>query len=78
MPSKSKSQQKLFGQAWAIRQGTLDPKNAWPAAARIAKSDMIDKDIEDFASTKTKDLPYHVDENFMFLSFEQFTKKANL
>lgn len=77
MSSKSKSQQKLFGQAWAIRQGKLDPKDAWPAAARIAKSDMDDKDIEDFASTKIKDLPEHIDETFSFMSFEQFTKKAN-
>ena len=77
MPSKSKSQQKLFAQAWAIRQGKLDPKDAWPVAARIAKSDMDDKDIEDFAATKTKDLPYHVNDSLSFMTFEQFTKKAN-
>lgn len=57
MPSVSRKQQKLFGQAWAVRQGELSREDAWPAAVRIADSDITNKDLEDFASTSHKGLP---------------------
>lgn len=57
MPSVSRKQQKLFGQAWAVRQGELPREDAWPAAIRIADSDITDKDLKDFASTSHKGLP---------------------
>lgn len=57
MPSVSRKQQKLFGQAWAVRQGDLSREDAWSTAVRIADSDITDKDLEDFASTSHKGLP---------------------
>ena len=62
MPSKSKAQQRLMGQAWAIRKHELKPKNANPAAQKIADGKMKDKDLKAFASTKHKGLPERVKE----------------
>lgn len=57
MPSKSKTQQRLFGQAWAVRSGKLSREDAWPSAIKIADSDMTDKAIKDFAETSHDNLP---------------------
>ena len=57
MPSKSKSQQRLFGMVHAFQKGEL--KNASPEIKKVAKS--IDYDnATHFAETKHKGLPEKV------------------
>jgi hypothetical protein len=57
MPSTSKKQQRLFGQAWAVRSGALSREDAWPSALKLADSDITDKALHDFAATPHKHLP---------------------
>lgn len=52
MPSKSKSQQRLFCMAWAVRKGELSRKDASEEVLKIADSDMTDKEIKDFMVLK--------------------------
>ena len=56
MPAKSKSQQRLFGMAIAVRRGELKRSDVEDSVLDIVDSDMTDKEIEDFASTKHKGL----------------------
>ena len=56
MPAKSKSQQRLFGMALAVRRGELKRSDVEDSVLDIVDSDMTDKEIEDFASTKHKGL----------------------
>ncbi len=58
MPSKSKSQQKLFGM---VHNCQKNGKCASPEIEKISKS-ISDKDAEDFAKTKHKGLPEKVKE----------------
>lgn len=60
--SKSIAQQRLFGMAFAVRKGKLDRSEVSDEVLKIADGDMTDKEIEDFAKTKHKDLPQKVDE----------------
>ena len=48
MPSKSKSQQRLFQMALAVRKGKLQRSKAGKSVLDIADGDMTDKQIEDF------------------------------
>lgn len=75
MPSKSKRQQRLFGQAWAIRIGELDRDSAWKQAIKIADSDMTDAQIKDFAKTKHQDLPELIKKESIIMTFESFCLK---
>jgi hypothetical protein len=52
MPAKSKSQQRLFGMALAVRRGELKKSEVGDAVLDIVNSDMTDKQIEDFAKTR--------------------------
>lgn len=63
MPSVSIAQQRLMGQAWAIRKGELKKKDADPEAVKLADSKMKDKDMKAFASTSHKGLPDYVKEH---------------
>jgi len=80
MPSKSKKQQRLFGQAWAVRKGELSKSDAWPSAVKIADSDISDKDLLDFATTVHDGLPEkkrkkkRVKESYV-KTFESFTNR---
>lgn len=65
MPSRSKAQQRLFGQAWAVRKGDLPKSSVGKEVKKIADSDMTDKQIKAFASTKHKGLPDYVKENLL-------------
>lgn len=56
MPAKSKSQQRLFGMAYAVRQGKMKRNEVDDSVLDIVDSDMTDEEIEDFASTKHKSL----------------------
>jgi len=59
--SKSKSQQRFMGMVHAVQKGELSPDKVGGSVAKAADT-MSDKDAEDFASTKHKGLPDHVDE----------------
>lgn len=52
MPSKSKSQQKLFCMAWAVRKGELDRSKVSDEVLKIADSDMSDEEIKEFMVLK--------------------------
>jgi hypothetical protein len=59
MPSVSPEQQRLFGQAYAVKTGDLDPKDIDPKyrdrIVDLADS-MSKKDLEDFAKTKYSEM----------------------
>ena len=59
MPAKSKSQQRLFGMALAVRKGEMKRSDVWKEVLDIVDSDMTDKEIEDFAKTKHDGLKEH-------------------
>ena len=59
--AKSKSQQRFMGMVHAVQKGELSPDEVGGGVEKAAAS-MSDKDAEDFASTKHKGLPDHVDE----------------
>lgn len=65
--SVSSAQQRLMGQAWALRTGEIDAEDINPiyrdAIEKIAFGDMTDKELKKFAETKTKALPHHVRDN---------------
>jgi len=74
MPSVSKAQQAIMGQAWALRQNELKLKEIDPRyREEIEKiafgykdkdgkfiAPMTDKELKKFAKTKSKDLPENV------------------
>jgi hypothetical protein len=68
MPAQSKSQQRLFGMALAQKRGKM--KGASKKVKELAKS-MSASDLEDFASTKHKD----IQEGFV-LKFNEFINEA--
>ena len=61
MPAKSKSQQRLFGMALAVRRGDMKRSDVWKEVLDIVDSDMTDKEIEDFASTKHNKIKEHTE-----------------
>lgn len=61
--AKSEAQQKLFGMALAVRRGELSRNKVTDKVLDIVDSDITNKEIEDFASTKHKDIPKKVGEN---------------
>lgn len=81
MPSSSKSQQRLMGQAHAYRKGKLKKKDINPKYFKQIKKlskQMKPKDLKKFAKTKHKDkrrkkvnLPERVGEHFI-CSFQKF------
>ena len=82
MPSTSKSQQRLMGQAYALKSGSLRAKDLDPRYAaqikKIAKS-MSLGELKKFASTKHKNLPEKVDELQSFdMYVEQVTTTSNV
>ena len=78
MPSKSKSQQRLMGQAYAYKTGKKKSKDLNPQYADeikdIAKS-MTKKQLKDFAETDHKDLPQKVKES-RIMNFESFVNES--
>jgi len=57
MPAVSKEQQAVMGMALAARRGEMKVSELSDTALKIYKSDMSDKEIEDFASTPKDGLP---------------------
>lgn len=62
MPAKSKSQQRLFGMALAVRQGELKRSEVEDEVLDIVDGKMTDKQIRDFAKTPHKGLKEHLQE----------------
>ena len=58
MPSKSKSQQRLFSMALAVRKGKLKRGEVHQSILDIVDSDMTNKQIEDFTVLKESLLDY--------------------
>lgn len=52
MPSKSKSQQRLFSMALAVRKGELKRSEVHQSVLDIVDSKMTNKEIEDFTILK--------------------------
>ena len=82
MPSVSRTQQRLMGQALAYKRGEIKAKDLNPEYAdeikKLAKS-MTEKQLKDFASTKHKNLPEKVKESnvMSFDSFNEAHKEIN-
>lgn len=62
MPAKSKSQQRLFGMALAVRRKEMKRGDVDKAVLDIVDSDMTNKEIEDFATTPHKGLREHIED----------------
>ena len=60
MPAKSKSQQRLFGMALAVRRGELKRSEVNQSVLDIVDGDMTNKQIEDFTKTSHKGLKEHL------------------
>ncbi|MCJ7993040.1 DUF3008 family protein [Rhizobium cremeum] len=60
MPAKSQAQQRAAGAALAAKRGEM-PKGKLKGASREMFKSMTEKELEDFASTKHKNLPEHKD-----------------
>ncbi len=58
MPSNSKSQQRLFSMALAVRKGKLKRSEVHQSVLDIVDSDMTNKQIEDFTVLKESLLDY--------------------
>lgn len=75
MPSKSKAQQRLMGQAYALKTGEKKKKDLDQEYAdeiqKLSKS-MTKKQLRDFAKTKHKKLPEKVEEKV--LNFDEFIR----
>ncbi|MBB3354238.1 hypothetical protein FHT70_004189 [Rhizobium sp. BK049] len=59
MPAKSKAQQKAAGAALSAKRGETPKKELRGASKQMEKS-MSEKQLEEFASTKSKSKPEHV------------------
>lgn len=66
MPAKSKSQQRLFGMAYAVRKGELSKSDVDDAVLDIVNSDMSTEEIKKFASTPHKHLKEHLEDSLKF------------
>ena len=62
MPATSKSQQRLFGMAWAVRKGELPRSEVSKEILDIADGELSDKELKLYASTKRKGLKESVEE----------------
>ena len=61
MPAKSKAQQKAAGAALAAKRGDAEVKDLKGASKSMYES-MSEKQLDEFASTKRKGKPEHVED----------------
>ncbi|ARM88846.1 hypothetical protein RHEC894_CH02558 [Rhizobium sp. CIAT894] len=59
MPAKSKAQQKAAGAALSAKRGET-PKTELKGASKQMEQSMSEKQLEEFASTKSRGKPEHV------------------
>ena len=62
MPAKSKAQQRAAGAALSAKRGETKMSELQGASKQMYDS-MTEKELDELASTKTEDLPDHVDED---------------
>ncbi|MDI7863268.1 DUF3008 family protein [Rhizobiaceae bacterium n13] len=62
MPAKSKAQQKAAGAALAAKRGEIK-KSELKGASREMEESMTEKELEELAETKRKNLPDRVDKS---------------
>ncbi len=62
MPAKSKAQQRAAGAALSAKRGETKVSELQGASKQMYES-MTEKELDELASTKTDDLPDHVDED---------------
>ncbi len=62
MPAKSKAQQRAAGAALSAKRGETKVGELQGASKQMYES-MTEKELEEFASTKTDDLPDHVEDD---------------
>ncbi len=78
MPSSTPEQQRLFGQAYAVKTGKLDPKDLNPKyrdqIVDLADS-MSKKDLEDFAKTKHSEMKKENKSLKNLPTYEEFIKE---
>lgn len=60
MPAKSKAQQRAAGAALSAKRGETKVSELQGASKQMYES-MTEKELDELASTKTEDLPDHVD-----------------
>lgn len=73
MPARSENQQQLMAMALMYKRGKM--KDASPAVKAVAKN-MSDKELEKYASTKTKGLPKKLKKEDIIKVFEKFITKV--
>lgn len=80
MPAKSVAQQRLMGQAYALKKGDIELKDLDPEYRDEIKAladGMTTKQLKDFAETKHKGLPNKVKENMSHIkTFESYLEEA--
>ncbi|WP_426017360.1 DUF3008 family protein [Brevundimonas sp. DWR2-3-1b1] len=59
MPAKSAAQQKAAGAALSAKRGEM-PKSKLKGASKSMAASMTETQLEEFAATKRKDKPEHV------------------
>lgn len=73
MPARSTAQQRLMGQAYAIKIGAMEPEDLNPRyrseILNLAKR-MTREELKKYAETRQKGLPHYVDESEMNTSLE--------
>ena len=74
MPSTSKSQQRLFCMAYAVRKGELERSKVTKSVLDIADGDMTDEEIKDFMELKESLIKSFVD----FVNEEKTVKNTKL
>lgn len=76
--SLSKSQQRLMGMAYAVRNGKLDRSKVSDEVLKLADGKISDKDLKDFAKTKHDDLPNNkTNENYTMKHLKLFESYTN-
>ena len=86
MPSTSIAQQRLMGQAYALKTGELKSSDLDPKYRKQIEdlaASMTEKDLKDFAETSHKGLPQKVKENYTMTNnyiptFENFLNEATV
>jgi hypothetical protein len=81
MPAVSKSQQRLMGQAYALKKGDLKPEDLNPEyrdQIEDLANGMTLKQLKDYAETSHEDLPKKVKESRYIPSFEEFISEESI
>lgn len=61
MPAKSQAQQKAAGAALAVKRGEMKKSELFGASKEMYES-MSEKELEEFAGTRRKGLPQHIED----------------